>query len=82
MVNTCFAMFFGSFFFWMAGKSFNNKKGFFHRVFVENLEPVCAGGIAGGALMGIALIMGEYIIDPWWQSRQEAAAAVAAVIGL
>ncbi len=79
--TTCFAMFFGSFFFWVAGKSFNNKKGFFHRVFVENLEPVCAGGIAGGALMGIALMVYKYIIDPWLQSGQEAG-AIASAVGL
>lgn len=80
--TTCFAMFFGSFFFWMAGKSFKREEGFFHRVFVKNLEPVCAGGIAGGALMGIALMVYQYIMDPWLQSRQEAAAAAAAIIGL
>jgi uncharacterized oligopeptide transporter (OPT) family protein len=80
--TTCFAMFFGSFFFWMAEKSFTRENSFIHRVFVKNLEPVCAGGIAGGALMGIALIVGEFIIEPWWQARQEAATAVAAVVGL
>ena len=51
--TTCFAMFFGSFFFWVCAKTFKNKDGLMYRVFVDNLEPVCAGVIAGGALTGI-----------------------------
>ena len=62
--TTCFAMFLGSFFFWIAGKSFKRRESFTNRVFVENLEPVCAGVIAGGALMGIALMISQYIIFP------------------
>lgn len=62
--TTCFAMFLGSFFFWIAGKSFKRRESFANRVFVENLEPVCAGVIAGGALMGIALMISQYIIFP------------------
>ena len=30
-----------------------------HRIFVENQETVCAGAIAGGALIGIAIILVE-----------------------
>jgi len=52
--TTCFAMFFGSFLFWVASKMWKKKESMGYRVFVENLEPICAGVIAGGALMGIA----------------------------
>ncbi len=53
--TTCFAMFLGSFFFWFATKAFNREGSLSNRLFVQNLEPVCAGVIAGGALMGIAI---------------------------
>jgi len=53
--TTCFAMFFGSFFFWVAAKLWKREDSLVKRVFVDNLEPVCAGVIAGGALMGIAV---------------------------
>lgn len=53
--STCFAMFLGSFFFWVAAKVCKREDTFAYRTFVENLEPVCAGVIAGGALMGIAV---------------------------
>jgi len=53
--RTCFAMFLGSFFFWFAAKAWKREGSLLNRVFVENLEPVCAGVIAGGALMGIAV---------------------------
>lgn len=52
--TTCFAMFLGSFFFWVVGKVSRRETSLTNRVFVQNLEPVCAGVIAGGALMGIA----------------------------
>jgi len=57
--NTCFAMFLGSFLFWLAEKRSQNETPWFRKVFVENMEPVCAGVIAGGALMGIAVILIE-----------------------
>jgi len=53
--TTCFAMFFGSFFFWLAESLWKRDDSTLKRVFVDNLEPVCAGVIAGGALMGIAV---------------------------
>ncbi|MBN1853492.1 MAG: OPT/YSL family transporter [Pirellulales bacterium] len=52
--TTCFAMFLGSFFFWLAGRLWKREGSFLKRLFVDNLEPVCAGVIAGGALLGIA----------------------------
>ncbi len=59
--TTCLAMFFGSFFFWAAGKLLKNKASLLFRIFVDNLEPVCAGVIAGGALMGIAIAVIEVL---------------------
>ena len=53
--STCFAMFLGAFFFWVAAKVCKREDSFGYQTFVENLEPVCAGIIAGGALMGIAV---------------------------
>lgn len=51
--TTCFAMFMGSFLFWIAARSFKDDRSVLKRTFVDNLEPVCAGVIAGGALLGI-----------------------------
>lgn len=53
--TTCFAMFLGSFLFWLAAEVSKDEKSFTNRVFVQNLEPVAAGVIAGGALMGILI---------------------------
>ncbi len=63
--ETCFAMFLGSFFFWVAAKTLRDKDSLLHRVFVQNLEPVCAGIIAGGALMGITTVIADVIVLPW-----------------
>jgi OPT family oligopeptide transporter len=60
--NTCLAMFMGSLFFWLAARGFKNEESFGHRVFVKNLEPTCAGLIAGGALMGIVVIVLENFV--------------------
>jgi uncharacterized oligopeptide transporter (OPT) family protein len=60
--NTCLAMFLGSLLFWLAGKLFTDKAKLPHRVLVENLEPTTAGIIAGGALMGIAVILVEVFV--------------------
>jgi len=57
--NTCLAMFLGSFLFWLAEKRFRDPETPLHKIFVRNLEPICAGVIAGGALMGIAVILLE-----------------------
>jgi uncharacterized oligopeptide transporter (OPT) family protein len=51
--NTCLSMFAGSFLFWLAEKCSSDKESTVHRVFIQNQEPICAGLIAGGALMGI-----------------------------
>jgi OPT family oligopeptide transporter len=59
---TCFAMFLGSFIFWTFEKLVKNKQSLNYRVMVENLEPVCAGVIAGGAIMGIVVVILETFV--------------------
>jgi hypothetical protein len=55
-------MFLGSFLFWLAARRWRDESTVRHRVFVKNLEPVCAGVIAGGALMGITVILLETFV--------------------
>jgi uncharacterized oligopeptide transporter (OPT) family protein len=60
--HTCFAMFLGAFAFWLAGRVWRRPDSAARRVFVDNQEPICGGVIAGGALMGIALILVENLL--------------------
>jgi putative OPT family oligopeptide transporter len=60
--NTCFAMFLGALFFWVAERVWSNKESAGNRIIVQNQEPICAGVIAGGALMGIAVILIENFV--------------------
>jgi len=57
--TTCFAMFFGSFLFWLFGRMAPREEQGLNRIAVQNQEPICAGVIAGGALAGIACIILE-----------------------
>jgi len=49
----------GSLVFWILGRSLRRPGTTAHRTFVENRETLCAGIIAGGALVGIVLIVLE-----------------------
>ncbi len=60
----CLSMFLGSAFFWAAGLKWKDPNSKVHKVLVKNLEPICAGLIAGGALMGIAVILLENFAIP------------------
>lgn len=61
--STCLAMFLGGLFFWGAEQIFAKKeKSWGKRVIVENMEPICAGIIAGGALTGILVIILENFV--------------------
>jgi len=62
--STCLSMFVGGFLFWLAGVLFPNKESTANRVAVQNMEPICAGLIAGGALMGIAVAVAELVVPP------------------
>lgn len=60
--NTCFAMFLGAFIFWLLQRKWKGTAGRIDKILVENQEPICAGIIAGGALMGIAVILLETFV--------------------
>lgn len=52
------AMFAGSFFFYVTGKMYRSREGSFgKRLWVDTHEPICAGIIAGAALVGIGDIL-------------------------
>ncbi|HET6414598.1 MAG TPA: OPT/YSL family transporter [Anaeromyxobacter sp.] len=58
----CLSMSLGALLFWILGRRLREPGRFGHRVFVENRETLCAGIIAGGALIGIILILLEAVI--------------------
>jgi uncharacterized oligopeptide transporter (OPT) family protein len=60
--HTCLSMFAGSFFFWFTEKLYSSPDSRVNRVVVQNQEPICAGLIAGGALMGIALAVADLFL--------------------
>jgi OPT family oligopeptide transporter len=60
--NNSLAMSLGSFFFWFMERRVKNEKALSHRVFVQNLEPTCAGIIAGGAITGILVVILETFV--------------------
>jgi uncharacterized oligopeptide transporter (OPT) family protein len=62
--HTCLSMFVGSFIFWAFEKAAPNKESKVNQVVVQNQEPICAGLIAGGALMGIAATVVELFLLP------------------
>jgi uncharacterized oligopeptide transporter (OPT) family protein len=57
--QTCLAMFMGSFIFWVLGKLYPRPDQRVNEVAVQNQESICAGIIAGAALMGIAVMAVE-----------------------
>ena len=56
---TCLSMFLGALFFWLVDKVAKNEEGWWRRIGLKNQETICAGIIAGGAIMGIAIILVE-----------------------
>jgi uncharacterized oligopeptide transporter (OPT) family protein len=60
--HTCLSMFTGSFLFWAAEKLFSSKESRVNQTIVQNQEPICAGLIAGGALMGIAVAVADLFL--------------------
>lgn len=55
--STCLAMFLGAFVFWLARGVFKDPSKTAYRVCVDNQETACAGAIAGGGIVGIALVV-------------------------
>jgi uncharacterized oligopeptide transporter (OPT) family protein len=56
--DSSFMMFCGAAFFWYAGRRFRSQPGTrAHSIWVDSQEPICAGLIAGAALVGIGDIL-------------------------
>lgn len=60
--HTCLSMFVGALLFWGAELLFSSKESRVNQVVVQNQEPICAGLIAGGALMGIAVAVADLFL--------------------
>jgi putative OPT family oligopeptide transporter len=60
--HTCLSMFLGAFIFWLFQVVYPRPESAANRVVVQNQEPICAGLIAGGALMGIAVAVAELVL--------------------
>jgi len=60
--HMCLSMFIGSLSFWCLEQVFSSKESQVNRVIVQNQEPICAGLIAGGSLMGIAVAVAELLL--------------------
>jgi uncharacterized oligopeptide transporter (OPT) family protein len=55
--QTCLAMFTGAFLIWLIGRIWRSEDGKVHQIAIKNQEPLCAGLIAGAALMSIAIMV-------------------------
>ena len=60
--NNSLTMALGSFFFYFASLKWKDPKSLLNRVFVQNLEPTCAGVIAGGSIFGILVVILEVFV--------------------
>jgi len=58
----CLAMFFGSFVFWVIGKMWPRPEQRPNVIFVQNQESICAGIIAGAALIGVGVMALEVFV--------------------
>jgi len=63
--NTCLAMAFGAFVIWVFEKLYKSPEHKMNKIVVQNQEPICAGVVAGAALMGIVVMVYENILAPW-----------------
>ncbi|HVX12579.1 MAG TPA: OPT family oligopeptide transporter [Pirellulales bacterium] len=62
--HTCLSMFTGALLFWLAGKIFRGGSSI-NEAIVQNQEPICAGLIAGGSLMGILVAVADlFLVSP------------------
>ena len=59
--QTCLAMFMGSFIFWVIDKLWPKPQQRMNEVFVQNQESICAGLIAGTALVAVGLMIIEVV---------------------
>ncbi len=61
--HTCLSMFLGAFLFWAVEKCYPRRESRVNEVIVQNQEPICAGLIAGGALMGIVVAVAALFVQ-------------------
>ncbi|MBE7501956.1 MAG: OPT/YSL family transporter [Verrucomicrobiales bacterium] len=62
--HTCFSMFLGSLIVWLAGRRARRRAGTGETAVTSSHETVCGGLIAGGALMGLAVMVLELALAP------------------
>jgi uncharacterized oligopeptide transporter (OPT) family protein len=55
------AMAAGAVLFWVLNRRYRSPTTAMHWIFVENQETICAGAVAGGALIGVLLMLVETI---------------------
>ena len=60
--SNCLSMFIGSLLFWVFEQLYADKESSMNRVVVQNQEPICAGLIAGGSLMGIVVAIADVVL--------------------
>jgi len=60
--DICLAMFMGAFVFWVVSKIWPRPEQRPNAIFVQNQESICAGGIAGAALIGVAVMALELFV--------------------
>ena len=60
--HTCLSIFTGSLLFWLAEQVFYDRESPGKHAIVQNQEPICAGLIAGGSLMGIVVAVAELFL--------------------
>ena len=58
----CLAMFMGSFIFWVLGRCWPRPEQRANEVYVQNQESICAGIIAGAALIGVGIMALELFV--------------------
>lgn len=75
--NTVLAMFLGSLCFWLAERKWSDVTSRWNKIVVQNQEPICAGLIAGGALMGITAMLEEVYGIQFWLLLMSTCATVA-----
>ncbi|MFH1998426.1 MAG: OPT/YSL family transporter, partial [Planctomycetota bacterium] len=60
--HTCLSMFVGSFIFWVIGKLYPRPEQKMNEVCIQNQESICAGLIAGAALIGVGVMALEVFV--------------------
>jgi uncharacterized oligopeptide transporter (OPT) family protein len=75
-VDSTFMMWAGALFFWLLERRYATqpKTSVAHGLWVESVEPIAAGLVAGAALTGIlGQVTKVFVLDGWWAIAKEAA---------